>query len=59
MKALINTKQAAETIGVKQATLSKAVYQRRLDEPAKTPAGHYMWSQKNINAAIKLFIKEN
>jgi len=55
---MINTKSAAEIIGVKQATLSKAVYQGRLAEPSQTPAGHYLWSQKDINAAKKLFKKE-
>ena len=48
---MIGTKQAAVILGVRPGTLTRAVWEGRLPQPAKGPGGAYVWSQADLRQA--------
>jgi len=51
MTEFLNTRQAAEMLGVPVARLSRAVWDGRVEEPARSPAGDFLWSPDDVEAA--------
>jgi len=49
--AYSNTRQAADQFGIKPTRLAKAVWDGRVDPPAKSPSGTYLWTLRDIERA--------
>lgn len=50
----LGTRDAAEVLGVEVSTLSKAVWNRRLREPARGPGGCFLWTREDLERAAWL-----
>ena len=48
---LFSTRQVALLLGVKPAALAKALWDGRIDPPAKGPSGNYLWRVNDIEKA--------
>jgi len=51
MKELYSTRQVAGLLDVKPDTLQKAIWQNRINPPAKGPGGAYFWTEADIEHA--------
>ena len=47
----MSTRQAAKALGIRPDALSRAVWIGRMDEPAKSPSGDFLWTEEDINRA--------
>ena len=50
----LSTRDAAEALGVRISTLSKAVWNRRLREPQRGPGGCFLWTRDDLERAAWL-----
>ena len=48
---IFSTRQVAVLLEVKPASLAKAVWDGRIDPPAKGPSGNYLWRLNDIEKA--------
>jgi hypothetical protein len=48
---MIGTRQAAVILGVRPGTLTRAVWEGRLEPPAKGPGGAYVWTEADLRRA--------
>ena len=48
---LFSTRQVAIILGVKPASLAKAIWDGRIDPPAKGPSGNFLWQLRDIERA--------
>ena len=46
-----STPQAARRLGVSVSMLAKAVWDGRVEAPAKSPSGNYLWTLRDIERA--------
>jgi hypothetical protein len=46
-----STRQVAGLLGVSVSLLTKAVWCGRVDPPAKSPSGNFLWTLADINRA--------
>jgi hypothetical protein len=46
-----STRQVARLLGLKPDILQKAVWLGRIDPPAKSPSGHFLWTELDIERA--------
>lgn len=53
----MNTKEVAKEIGVKPATLAKAVYEERIPHPPLTSGNAYNWTPRYVEAARRYFVR--
>jgi hypothetical protein len=51
MNPYYSTRQVAGFLNIKPDTLSKAIWQGRFDPPAKSPSGHFLWTEQDIERA--------
>ena len=51
MNQFYSTRQVAELLHIKPDTLSKAIWQGRIEQPTKSPSGNYLWTIKDIEHA--------
>ena len=51
MATYLNTRDAAARLGISPSRLSRAVWERRIDPPMKSPSGGYLWTQEDIRRA--------
>jgi len=51
MTQFYGTREVAGLLGIKPDTLQKAIWQNRVDPPAKGPGGAYLWTFEDINRA--------
>jgi len=49
------TRQVAQELGIRPATLLQAVWQGRVPAPPKSAAGNYLWRPEDVARAAKLF----
>lgn len=48
---LFSTRQVAKLLGVTPASLAKAIWDGRVDAPAKGPSGNFLWTINDIERA--------
>ncbi len=48
---MIGTRQAAVILGLRPGTLTRAVWEGRLEPPAKGPGGAYVWTEADLRRA--------
>jgi hypothetical protein len=48
---MIGTKQAAAILGLRPGTLTRAVWEGRVQPPAKGPGGAYIWTEADLRRA--------
>jgi hypothetical protein len=48
---MIGTKQAAARLGLRPGTLTRAVWEGRIQPPAKGPGGAYIWTEADLRRA--------
>lgn len=48
---MIGTKQAAKILGVRPGTLTRAVWEGRVPQPAKGPGGAFVWIETDLRRA--------
>jgi hypothetical protein len=48
---MIGTKQAAAILGLRPGTLTRAVWEGRVQPPAKGPGGAYIWTDADLRRA--------
>ena len=51
MSEFFSTRQAAARLGIRPSALYMAVWNTRLDPPAKSPDGAFLWTQADIEHA--------
>ncbi len=51
-----STREAARLLGVKPGTLGAAVWAGRVPEPARSPAGDFLWSIEGIRRASRILL---
>ncbi len=51
MDRFYSTKQVASILKLKPDLVSKAIWQGRIDPPAKSPSGNYLWTEQDIERA--------
>jgi hypothetical protein len=51
-----STRQVARLLGVKVGTLGAAVWTGRVPEPARSPAGDFLWTPADISRASRVFL---
>ena len=51
MDKFFSTKQVASILILKPDYISKAVWQGRVEPPAKSPSGNYLWTIKDVESA--------
>ena len=48
---MIGTKQAAAILGVRPGTLTRAIWEGRVPQPAKGPGGAFVWTETDLRRA--------
>lgn len=48
---MIGTKQAAARLGLRPGTLTRAVWEGRVQPPGKGPGGAYIWTEADLRRA--------
>jgi len=48
---MIGMKQAAAILGLRPGTLTRAVWEGRVQPPAKGPGGAYIWTEADLRRA--------
>jgi predicted DNA-binding transcriptional regulator AlpA len=56
MGGIVSTLQAAKTLGVSHSRLIRAVWDGRIDPPAKVPGGAFAWTEADINRASHVLL---
>ena len=51
METFYSTRQVAGLLNIKPDTLAKAIWQERVNAPAKGPSGQYLWTLRDIEHA--------
>jgi len=51
MTSYYGTKDVARLLGIRPDALSRAIWIGRIDAPAKSPSGNYLWTTKDIERA--------
>jgi hypothetical protein len=51
MEGFYSTNQVARILKIKPDTLSKAIWQGRLDPPMKSPSGCFLWTEQDLQRA--------
>lgn len=51
MQHFHSTKEVAERLGVRVARLSRAIYEDRVDAPARGPGGRFLWTEADVERA--------
>lgn len=51
MTELRSTRQVAILLGIKPGALTKALWDGRVEPPAKSPSGNYLWTLRDIERA--------
>jgi len=46
-----STRQVADRLGIRTDRLSQLVYRRSIKEPARSPCGYFLWTEKDLEAA--------
>ncbi len=49
MTQFYSTRQVARFLRIKPDTLQKAIWQGRVDPPAKSPSGNFLWTEADID----------
>lgn len=55
----LSTRQAAARLGIAPSRLYRAVWDRRLAEPAKAPSGSFLWTQDDVRRACWVLLKRD
>ncbi|MFC1739476.1 hypothetical protein ACFL1G_10570 [Planctomycetota bacterium] len=58
MDKFFSTKQVASILILKPDYISKAVWQERIEAPAKSPSGNYLWMIKDIERASWVLLRK-
>jgi hypothetical protein len=53
-----NTRQVAKMLNVRANLLQRRIWEGTMPEPIRTPAGHFIWSETDVEAAQSLLKKE-
>ena len=56
---MLGTRQAAKVLGVKPTTLSRAVWDGRLQQPVRAPGGAFIWSDEDLRRAAWVMRKQD
>ena len=48
---MIGTKEAAAMLGVRPGTLTRAVWEGRIQSPTKGPGGAFLWTDEDVERA--------
>lgn len=59
MSDYYSTRQAASLLGIKPCRLQQAIWQNRINPPAKGPSGQYLWTIKDIDHASWALLKKS
>jgi len=51
-----NTREVARILGINSSRLARAIWDQRIDPPAKGPGGAYIWERKDIIRAGWFFL---
>jgi len=54
---VIGTKQVAKILGVSVTKLQRALWDERLDPPAKGPGGVFLWTVEDVNRASWVLLR--
>ena len=49
-----STREVGELLGIRTGTLSRAIWERRLREPARGPGGCFLWTPEDVERASLL-----
>ncbi len=47
----LNTRQVAKLLGIKASCLTKALWDGRVESPAKSPSGNFLWTERDVERA--------
>jgi len=56
---MIGTRQAAVILGLRPGTLTRAVWEGRLEPPAKGPGGAYVWTEMDLRRAAWALLRRD
>lgn len=56
METYRSTREAAELLGVRPSTLARAVWDRRMAEPPRSPSGAFLWGEEHIRRAAWVLV---
>ena len=59
MSEFKNTRNVAELLGVNPSRLMRAIWERRMDPPAKGPGGAFFWTQADIRRACWCLLRRD
>jgi len=54
MKKYFSTREVAKILSVRPDNLSRAIWLGRISQPAKSPSGNYLWTEKDITDSYSL-----
>ena len=53
---MIGTREAADLLGVRPGTLTRAVWEGLIPTPAKAPGGAFVWSEDDLRRAARVLL---
>ena len=53
-----STRQVTAMLRIKASTLTKAVWDGRVDEPRRSPAGNFLWDRRSIERACWVMLRK-
>jgi len=56
---MMGTREAAKRLGVRPGTLTRAVWENRLQQPQKAPGGAYVWSEADLRQAAWVLLRRD
>ena len=56
---MIGTKQAAAILGVRPGTLTRAVWDGRVQQPTRGPGGAFVWTDVDLRRAAWALLKRD
>ncbi len=48
MTCFYSTRQVGQILNIKPDLISKAIWSNRLESPAKSPSGNYLWTKLDV-----------
>ena len=55
----LGTRQVAELLQIKPATIQRAIWEGRLDPPAKGPGNAFFWNEADVQRAAWVLCKRS
>lgn len=53
---LVGTRQAARLLGIPPNRLNRAVWDGRIPEPPRSPAGQFLWGDEDVRRACRILL---